>query len=78
VEFVLNIERQKVSQKPIGYINTDFGKKEIKKQSEKVVSIMIINREFIDALDGIELYSHLIIVYFMHIGNRYQGTENSS
>jgi hypothetical protein len=27
VELVLNIKRQKVSQKPIGYINTDFGKK---------------------------------------------------
>ena len=50
----------------IGYNETDFGEEEIKKQPEATISALIINSKLVSALDGIESYSHLIIVYFMH------------
>ncbi len=64
--------------KPIGYVQTDFGEEEIKKQPETTISTLIINRTFAEALDGIEAYSHLILIYFMHKSNKNQGTQNPS
>jgi tRNA (adenine37-N6)-methyltransferase len=52
--------------KPIGYVQTDIGEEEIKKQPDTTISTLIVNRILAAALDGIESYSHLIIVYFMH------------
>jgi tRNA-Thr(GGU) m(6)t(6)A37 methyltransferase TsaA len=52
--------------KPIGCIQTDFSEEEVKKQPEAILSTLIINPKLVLALDGIESYSHLIIVYFMH------------
>ena len=50
--------------KPIGYV-----KNKVKKHRfggfEKEVSEIIINKKFTNALDGIEDYSHVIIVYWM-------------
>lgn len=51
--------------KSIGYVTTDFGE-EVKKQPGTTVSTLIINPKIASALDGIELYSHLIIIYYMH------------
>ena len=52
--------------KSIGYVQTDFGEEEIKKQPETTISTLIINRKFAAALDGIESYSYLILIYYMH------------
>lgn len=50
----------------IGCVQTDFGEEEIKKQSKATISTLVVNPKLVSALDGIESYSHLIIVYFMH------------
>jgi tRNA-Thr(GGU) m(6)t(6)A37 methyltransferase TsaA len=60
------VKAKNVILKPIGYIETDFGEEEIKKQLETTLSTLIINPKLVSALDGIESYSHLMIVYFMH------------
>jgi tRNA-Thr(GGU) m(6)t(6)A37 methyltransferase TsaA len=60
------VKAKNVILKPIGYNETDFGEEEIKKQPEATISALIINSKLVSALDGIESYSHLIIVYFMH------------
>jgi tRNA-Thr(GGU) m(6)t(6)A37 methyltransferase TsaA len=52
--------------KPIGYVQADFGEEEIKKQHEATESTLIINPKLGSALDGIESYSHLIVIYYMH------------
>lgn len=52
--------------KSIGDVETDFGEEKIKRNPEKVVSNLIVNRIFTTALDGIESYSHLIVIYYMH------------
>jgi tRNA-Thr(GGU) m(6)t(6)A37 methyltransferase TsaA len=52
--------------KPIGYVQADFGEEEIKKQPEATESTLIINPKLGSALDGIESYSHLILIYYMH------------
>ena len=51
--------------KSIGYVKTDFGE-EIKKQPDTTISTLIINPKLGSALDGIESYSHLIVIYYMH------------
>jgi tRNA-Thr(GGU) m(6)t(6)A37 methyltransferase TsaA len=53
----------------IGRIQTEFSEEEIRRQPETVVSSLIINRTFTVALDGIESYSHLIVIYYMHKRN---------
>lgn len=50
----------------IGCVQTDFGEEQIKKQSKATISTLVVNPKLVSALDGIESYSHLIIVYFMH------------
>ena len=62
--------------KPIGYVQTDFGEEEIKKQPETTISTLIINPKLGSALDWIESYSHLIVIYYMHKGTIYQRTQN--
>lgn len=70
-----------ISLKPVGFV-----KNKIKKPRfggfAKEVSEIILEKEFSDALDGIEDYSHIIIVYFMDkvkdhvIKHRPQGNPN--
>jgi tRNA (Thr-GGU) A37 N-methylase len=55
-----------VTLNPIGIIQTNFGEEEIRRDPKSVVSNLIINRGFTEALDGIESYSHLIVIYYMH------------
>src|SRR5919197_5302042 len=46
----------------IGYIQTDFGEGGLRRHPEKVVSNLLINRILTAALDGIESYSHLVVI----------------
>lgn len=61
--------------KPIGKVQSDFKENEIGRHTIKrvmTVASLIIDRRFNVALDGIESYSHLIVIYHMH---RIKGTK---
>ncbi len=60
------MKTKEIRLKPIGHIQTDCDEEDIKRQPETTISNLIINRAFTTALDGIESYSHLIVIYFMH------------
>lgn len=60
------MKSKEVMLESIGCVQTDFGEEEIKKQSKATISTLVVNPKLVSALDGIESYSHLIIVYFMH------------
>jgi tRNA-Thr(GGU) m(6)t(6)A37 methyltransferase TsaA len=49
----------------IGVVSNDI-KQPIKRGWEEVVSEIIINRELTEALDGLEDFSHIIVLYWMH------------
>lgn len=52
--------------KPIGKVRCKFTEEEIRRKRDSIVSEVIINPPYVAALDGIESYSHLIIIYYMH------------
>jgi len=57
---------RKISFKPIGYVRTDADEDQIRKDRKNVLSEIIISEELTEALDGIEDFSHLFIIFHMH------------
>jgi len=51
--------------KPIGIVRNEI-KQPIKEGWEKVVSEIVIDDSLTEALDGLEEFSHLIVLYWMH------------
>ncbi len=49
---------------PIGFVESKEIDKDVKKR--KQISKLIINKNLIDALEGIENYSHLFVIFWMH------------
>jgi len=52
--------------KPIGYVRTDADEDQIRKDRKSVISEIIISEELNEALDGMEDFSHLFIIFYMH------------
>lgn len=52
--------------KPIGKVRCKFSEEEIKRKRYSIVSEVIIDSPYAAALDGIESYSHLFVLYYMH------------
>lgn len=52
--------------KPIGFVRTESTEAEIKENKSEVISEIVVTKEFSNALDGIEEYSHIFVLYFMH------------
>jgi tRNA-Thr(GGU) m(6)t(6)A37 methyltransferase TsaA len=50
--------------KPIGVIKTRAAKKEVKTRSH--VSEIVLRKDLIEALEGIEDFSHLFVIFWMH------------
>ncbi len=54
---------QKISLDPIGYVKTQAVGDEVKDKSR--VSLIILNDELVQALEGLEEFSHLFVIFFM-------------
>ncbi|MEM3531215.1 MAG: tRNA (N6-threonylcarbamoyladenosine(37)-N6)-methyltransferase TrmO [Nitrososphaerales archaeon] len=52
--------------KPIGYVKTDADEETIRKDSKNVLSEIVISEDLTEALDGIEEFSHIFIIFYMH------------
>jgi tRNA-Thr(GGU) m(6)t(6)A37 methyltransferase TsaA len=52
--------------KPIGYVRTDADEDLIRKDRKSIISDIVISKEFTEALDGIEDFSHVFIIFYMH------------
>ncbi|MCP8305362.1 MAG: tRNA (N6-threonylcarbamoyladenosine(37)-N6)-methyltransferase TrmO [archaeon] len=57
---------EEIKFRPIGYVKTDSDEDLIKVDREKVVSKVILFEEFTEALDGVEDFSHLFIIFHLH------------
>lgn len=55
---------QNIVIKPIGFVKNNVKEQRIGNFTDETSEI-ILNEEFTEALDGIEDYSHIIVVYFM-------------
>ncbi len=54
---------EKISLNPIGYVKTEAIGDEIKDKSR--ISQIVINKELVQALEGISEFSHLFVIFFM-------------
>lgn len=52
--------------RPIGEVRCDFSEEEIKTKRSSIVSEVIIDPPYVTALDGVESYSHLFVIFYMH------------
>ncbi|MBM4226735.1 MAG: tRNA (N6-threonylcarbamoyladenosine(37)-N6)-methyltransferase TrmO [Gammaproteobacteria bacterium] len=52
--------------KPIGHVVTEVPDEEIPRRRREVVSEILILPEYVPGLAGLEAYSHLIVIFFMH------------
>jgi len=50
--------------KPIGYVHRESKEEDIRNRS--LISKIVIRRELVKALEGIEGFSHIYIIFFMH------------
>ncbi len=55
---------EKIELKPIGFVKTKAFGKEIRDRSN--VSEIVLHEELEEALEGIEDYSHLFVIFWMH------------
>ncbi len=51
---------------PIGYVKTEIGDEDIRKTSENVISKIIIKEEYAEGLQGLEGYSHLLVISYLN------------
>jgi tRNA-Thr(GGU) m(6)t(6)A37 methyltransferase TsaA len=59
------LEKKIIRLKPIGRVRTRFDREEIRAKRSDIVSKVIVDPKYAKALDGIESYSHLFIIFYM-------------
>lgn len=59
------MEKKIIRLRPIGKVRSEFGREEIRAKRHKIVSEVIIDPKYAEALDGIESYSHLFVIFYM-------------
>jgi tRNA-Thr(GGU) m(6)t(6)A37 methyltransferase TsaA len=57
---------EKIVLNPIGVIHTDSSDTQIKEEHEDVEAVVEIFPEFEEALEGLDGYSHLLIISYLH------------
>jgi len=55
---------EKIELKPIGFVRTEAVGKEVK--DRRNVSEIVLRKDLVEALDGIEDFSHLFVIFWMH------------
>jgi len=55
-----------VAVKPIGYVVTEMSEDDIKRDRARAISRIVVYRKYADGLKGIDGYSHIIVLYWMH------------
>lgn len=58
------ISEQQIVLKPIGYVKTDAVGNEVKDKSR--MSKILLNSELVEALDGIEGFSHVFVIFWLN------------
>ena len=52
--------------RPIGYVRTEFSDEEVKRSLSGVEAEIEVLEEFEEGLEGIEEFSHIIVLFYMH------------
>jgi len=62
---MMNVDNE-IKLTPIGFVRVSFSEEEIKKSVKGVSGIIEVLKEYSKGLEGIEEFSHLIIVAYLH------------
>ena len=54
-----------ITLRPIGFVRNEI-KQPMREGWEKVISEVVVNESLSEALDGLEEFSHIIVIYWMH------------
>ena len=52
--------------RPIGRVRCEFSEEEIRTKRSSIVSEVLIDSSYVPALDGVDSYSHLFVIFYMH------------
>ena len=55
-----------ITMKPIGFVKTWASEEDFRTGRRNVVSEVVLNEELTPALEGIEAYSHIMVLFWMH------------
>jgi len=55
---------KEIKMKPIGYVRRASKEKDVKDRS--LISRIVIRKDLVEALEGIEDFSHVFVVFYMH------------
>lgn len=61
-----NLVSKLIRFRPIGRVRCNFSEEELKTKRSSIVSEIIIDPKYATALDGLESYSHLFVIFYMH------------
>jgi len=62
-----------ITLRPVGFVETAVPDEEIPFRRRDVVANVVVIPELTDALDGIEAYSHIFVIFWMHRVNTGEG-----
>ena len=60
------MEKKQIIIYPIGYVKTKVKKNKIKHDKKKVRSTIVLKKELSDALDRLDEFSHLYVIFYMN------------
>lgn len=63
---------EKIVYSPIGFVENEFKKSEDPKRIRNATSILAINEEFLAAIEGLERFRNLVVIYHMNEAPGYQ------
>lgn len=58
------LSRDKICLEPVGVVRTEAVGKEVR--NKKVVSKIVFREDYIEALEGVEEFSHLFVLFWLH------------
>src|SRR3972149_2540821 len=61
-----HIRRSRITLTPIGFVRTKATEQDFRKHRQDVVSEVVLNKEYAEGLRGIEDYSHLFVLFWLH------------
>lgn len=56
-----------IAVRPIGFVRTRASEEEFRTNRKNVVSEVVLDERLTPALDGIDAYSHIIVLFWMHL-----------
>jgi len=61
-----HLRRLRITLRPIGFVRTKATEQDFRKHRQNIVSEIVLNDEYAKGLKGIEEYSHLFVLFWLH------------